>query len=183
MKIDNQRERYLNTDEIKILIDTVRENELIYLFCLLGLSTGGRATTIINIQKKHIDLTNRNITLKDYKNNTTYKGFITQDITNILEPKLLSLNANDYILQINNKQISISQIQKRLKPILDHLFNQELELNDSKNRTVIHTLRHSFASNLAIKGTPIFTIQKLMNHKDINMTLRYAKLAPDSGKI
>jgi hypothetical protein len=25
-------------------------------------------------------------------------------------------------------------------------------------------------------------MQKLMNHKDINMTLRYAKLAPDSGR-
>jgi len=65
--------------------------------------------------------------------------------------------------------------QKRLKPILDDLFNQGLELNDSKNRFVIHSLRHTFASALAIKGTPIYTIQKLMNHKDINMTLRYAK--------
>ena len=38
-----------------------------------------------------------------------------------------------------------------------------------------------FASHLAINGTPIFTIQKLMNHKDITMTMRYTKLAPDSG--
>ena len=27
-----------------------------------------------------------------------------------------------------------------------------------------------------------FTIQKLLNHKDIKQTLRYAKLAPDSGR-
>jgi len=47
---------------------------------------------------------------------------------------------------------------------------------------VIHTLRHTFASQLAINGTPIFTIQKLMNHSNINMTLRYAKLSPDSGR-
>jgi site-specific recombinase XerD len=39
-----------------------------------------------------------------------------------------------------------------------------------------------FASHLAINGTPIFTIQKLMNHRDISMTMRYAKLAPDSGR-
>lgn len=31
-------------------------------------------------------------------------------------------------------------------------------------------------------GIPIFTIQKLMNHKNIKMTLRYAKLSPDSGR-
>ncbi|MFW2585606.1 hypothetical protein [Aliarcobacter butzleri] len=35
---------------------------------------------------------------------------------------------------------------------------------------------------LAINGTPTFTIQKLMNHKDIRMTLRYSKLSPDSGR-
>ncbi|MCG3693094.1 hypothetical protein L5F51_07860 [Aliarcobacter butzleri] len=35
---------------------------------------------------------------------------------------------------------------------------------------------------MAINGTPIFTIQKLMNHKDIRMTLRYAKLSPDSRR-
>ncbi len=69
-----------------------------------------------------------------------------------------------------------------MKPILDNLFNNGLEPGDSKNRVVIHTFRHSFASNLAIKGTPIYTIQKLLNHKDINMTLRYAKLSPDSGR-
>ena len=47
---------------------------------------------------------------------------------------------------------------------------------------MIHTLRHTFASHLDIKGTPILKIKKLMNHSDINHTLRYAKLAPDSGK-
>ena len=57
-----------------------------------------------------------------------------------------------------------------------------MDLRDSKNRVVIHTLRHTFASQLAINRTPIFTIQKLMNHSNINMTLRYAKLSPDSGR-
>ncbi len=182
LKIDNKRERFLNTEEIKILIDEVRDNELIYLFCLLSLSTGARATTIINIQKKHIDLNNRTITLTDFKNKSTYKGFMTSDMVTILKDHISTLKANDNILQINNKPISISQIQKRLKPILDKLFNEGLDVKDSKNRVVIHTFRHSFASNLAIKGTPIYTIQKLMNHRDINMTLRYAKLSPDSGR-
>lgn len=182
IKIDNKRERFLSTTEIKELIEEVRGNELIYIFCLLSLSTGGRATTIINIQKKHINLEHRYITLTDYKNSTTYKGFITQEITNILSILICNMGINEYILQINNKRIAISQMQKRLKPILDELYNEGLEASDSKNRVVIHTFRHSFASNLAIKGTPIFTIQKLLNHKDINMTLRYAKLSPDSGK-
>ena len=64
-----------------------------------------------------------------------------------------------------------------------NLFNNGLEIKDAKNRTVIHTLRHTFTSHLAINRTLIFTISKLMNHGDINMTMRYAKLAPDSGKM
>ena len=70
----------------------------------------------------------------------------------------------------------------KARTILNDLFNIGIDLEDRKNKVVIHTLRHTFASHLAINGTPIFTIQKLMNHKDIKMTLRYAKLSPDSGR-
>ncbi|MCG3675286.1 tyrosine-type recombinase/integrase [Aliarcobacter butzleri] len=56
-----------------------------------------------------------------------------------------------------------------------------MKKNDRKNRVVTHTLRHTFASHVAIK-TPIYTIQKLMNHNDITMILRYVRLVPDSGK-
>ena len=72
-------------------------------------------------------------------------------------------------------------ISRYLKPTLDRLFNKGLKVDDRKNRVVIHTLRHTFASQLAIAGTPILTIQKLMNHADIAQTMRYAKLAPDQG--
>jgi len=41
-----------------------------------------------------------------------------------------------------------------------------------------YSIRHTFASWLAIKGTPIRTIQELLGHKDLRMTLRYAHLSP-----
>lgn len=47
---------------------------------------------------------------------------------------------------------------------------------------MVHTLRHTFTSDLAMNGVLLLTIQKLMSHKDIDMTMRYAKLAPDAGK-
>ena len=60
--------------------------------------------------------------------------------------------------------------------------NQELKAEKMRNKVVIHTLRHTFASQLVINGTPIFTVQKLLNHKDIKMTMRYSKLSKDSGR-
>lgn len=43
-----------------------------------------------------------------------------------------------------------------------------------------HALRHSFASQLAMAGVPILTIKELMGHSTIQMTMRYAHLAPST---
>jgi integrase len=37
-----------------------------------------------------------------------------------------------------------------------------------------HDLRHSFASNLTIGGTPIRQVQEWMGHATITMTMRYS---------
>ena len=147
------------------------------------MQTGARANTLINITKKDIDIKNKIVSLQDYKNNSFYKGFLQDDVMTVLETRLKTLKSNDYIFLYGTESRNLqTYISKKLLPILNELFNSELEKNDIQNRAVIHTLRHTFASHLAINGTPIFTIQKLMNHKDINMTLRYAKLAPESGR-
>ena len=43
----------------------------------------------------------------------------------------------------------------------------------------LHTLRHTFASRLVKAGVGLWTVQELMGHKDISMTLRYIHLLPD----
>ena len=58
------------------------------------------------------------------------------------------------------------------------LFNSELDDSDEKNKVCNHTLRHTFASH-TVMHNDIFLVQKLMNHKRIEMTLRYAKVDED----
>jgi site-specific recombinase XerD len=41
-----------------------------------------------------------------------------------------------------------------------------------------HCLRHTFASRLVMKGVDIRTVQELLGHKTIGMTVRYSHLAP-----
>ena len=43
----------------------------------------------------------------------------------------------------------------------------------------IHDLRHTFASWLVMEGVPLFEVSKLLRHASIQMTERYAHLAPD----
>lgn len=177
VNVDNKRERYLTLEEINLLLNEVKHEEYLYIFVQLALQTGGRLGTILSITKKDIKLESNTVQLKDHKNNSTYLGFFNDELKYLLQRRIKNLNANDFIID-RGEQV----IKDRLTKIYNRYFNVGLANDDRKNRVVTHTLRHTFASHLAIKGTPIYTIQKLMNHKDITMTLRYAKLAPDSGK-
>ena len=41
-----------------------------------------------------------------------------------------------------------------------------------------HCLRHTFASRLVMAGVDLRTVQELMGHKSIQMTVRYSHLTP-----
>ncbi|RLA84268.1 MAG: hypothetical protein DRG40_06000 [Deltaproteobacteria bacterium] len=55
-------------------------------------------------------------------------------------------------------------------------------VEDPRERVVFHTLRHTFASWLASRGTPLHVIQKLLGHRTIRMTERYSHLLPSAEK-
>ena len=184
-KVDNARERYLTLEEIEQLKETIRDDFLISLFVDLALQTGGRFETILTIQKKDVNLQQKTVTLKNHKADKTYTGFLQDELLETLREYMKQLNINDYLISFEGKhseKLTQRNIQHRIKPALDKLFNQGLDTKDAKNRVVIHTFRHTFASHLAIKGVPIFTIKELMNHAKIDQTLRYAKLSPQNGK-
>lgn len=182
-KPNNKRERFLEKIEIDLLRNEIKKkNDFdLELFIELALCTGARLESILNIKKKDLSLSSQSVNITDFKTKNSdkkrYTGFLSDEALNLINKIYNALSPNDFL--INKPYATIKNV---VQPLLNKLFNQGLASDDFANRVVIHTLRHTFASHLAIKGTPILTIKKLMNHSDINHTLRYAKLAPDSGK-
>lgn len=58
--------------------------------------------------------------------------------------------------------------------------NTELKVRTLGEATV-HTLRDTFATRLVRRGVPIADISKLLGHRDLETTLKYAHLCPDSA--
>lgn len=184
--LDNKRERYLTLEEVHSLYRAISEHkdhEILTLFTKLSLHTGGRFETILHIKKKDIDLTNKTVTLYDFKRKSTYTGFISDELNSYLVEHIKGLKPNTFIIGQKDTKFPSRTMSRKMKDIISNLFNEGLDSRDSKHRAVVHTLRHTFASHLAINGVPIFTIKELMNHANIEMTLRYAKLSPDNGKV
>lgn len=191
-KIDNDRERYLDIKEIDKLWDYLDNRigtefkgyvtEYMKVFLALSLSTGARLSSILSISKNDINLETSTVIIKNYKSNRTYHGYIHPAFEDIIKKRMENLSQIDYLISGTPNILSRSAPYKVFQPIFDELFNQGLKPDDRKRRVVIHTLRHTFASQLAISGTPIYTIMKLMDHADINQTIRYAKLSPENGR-
>lgn len=194
-KVDNDRERYLELDEIKKIWDAldnrqeyfdnqIRDEvtENIKVFLALSISTGARLRSVLTISKADVNLNSNTVIIKNHKSNRTYNGYIHSVYKEIIAKRIEKLSPIDYLVNSSPNELNRVAINKVLQPIFDKLFNQGLKVEDSKRRVVIHTLRHTFASLLAIQGTPIYTIMRLMDHADISQTIRYAKLSPDSGK-
>jgi integrase len=174
-EIDNESERYLSDSEIEALYKGVEDDcEATRLFVHLALKTGARANSVCNIKKK--DIIGNTIRLTDEKRklpkDRTYTNPIPSSLLELLQPRLDAIKPNDFIVDMDYQNIN-----NKMTRIYKTLFNGDLDFREDRKIYVSnHTLRHTFASQLAIKKTPIFVIMKLMHHADIKMTIRYAKL-------
>jgi integrase len=73
--------------------------------------------------------------------------------------------------------------QEVLHRVLDRAEFPRIDRGGKTRRYIhFHDLRHTFASHWVMKGGDLFKLQKILGHKTVQMTMRYAHLQPTAFK-
>jgi integrase len=175
---DNKRVRFLSREEAdKLLKELKSRSPQLHDICQLSLLSGMRMGEIFNLKWQDVDLTHDIIHIKDPKSGLSRNAYITKPLKKMFQGmKAGKPKASDLVFKNGNgeKIREISNVFDRAATKLG--FNEGV--TDRRDKVVAHTLRHTFASWLAMAGEPIITIQRLMGHSNLDMTLRYAHLSP-----
>ena len=90
------------------------------------------------------------------------------------------LNQRSKVRSIKNCFVFFNRKGKKINPnVLRKSFYTVLRKVGIENLW-LHDLRRTFATRLAQAGVDLYKISKLLGHKDIKMTQRYAHHCPDS---
>jgi len=188
--VQNARDRFLSVTEANILLKELKrdhrikkeyrelEDPKLHDIALFSLHSGARASEIFNLKGQDIDFRNGLITLRDTKNGETRYAPMTEAVRQMLMRRALPDQAPDAYVFTDAKGSKIKEVTNSFQRVVDRLGLNE-GVTDTRQKVVFHTCRHTFASWLAIQGTPLYTIAKLMGHKSISMSERYSHLSPD----
>jgi integrase len=181
---NNERERYLINDEEARLLkaaDRYLRGQL-WEIIVVALYTGLRESEVIKLQRVHVDIENRKITV--VKPNSKNKvgrtiPILSEAVVDILKRRLdrkvvgIQLK-NDYVFTTKSaRRISARNLQREFTKACLKAGIEDL---------VFHDLRHTFGTWLAQNGVDIYTIARYMGHRSLESTKRYLHHNADSLK-
>ena len=129
----------------------------------IALHTGLRRSEQYGLTWERVDLENRIVTVPRAKNG---------------EMRHVKLNTHVLAVfkELHSRSLGVGPVFQTQDP--RYWFESAVELAGLKNFTW-HSIRHTFASRLVMKGADIRAVQEAMGHKTIGMTMRYAHLSPE----
>jgi site-specific recombinase XerD len=150
-------------------IDNIRDRALI----LLLLRTGMRIGELLNVKMSDIVLPEKKILI--YQGEKNYQGrvvYISEDAEQALK---------DWLEIRNKKKKYLFYGKKRAKLCYSaawFLMEKHLEKSGLSHKCYsLHSLRHTFATDMLNAGLRLEVLQQLLGHQSIELTMRYARLA------
>lgn len=167
---DNHRIEYLTEEQMHTLLETAKRDHhpVIYLFMLMGLSTGMRKMEILRTRVEDIDFGQKEIHVPVAKAGARIQPF----------PENMVLELQRYMKKTGIKKgwlfpSKISKSGHRMN--VEKPFARVVEAAglDSK-RIVRHTLRHTCITHLVQQGVDLPSVAVISGHKTLQMVQRYA---------
>ncbi len=175
-KVDNKRDRFLTQSEARQLLEALMQRSpQVRDIAYLSLYSGLRSAEIFNLKWTDIDFDSSLIAVRDTKSGKNRHVPMTAGVAEMLRG---NHPATGYIFR--------STTGEKIK-LLSRTFARTVEaaglndnVDDTRQKIVFHSLRHTFASWLVQSGTPLYTVGELLGHSSLEMTKRYSHLAPDN---
>lgn len=165
LRLQEEQLAYLSKAEIEHLLDEIKvrgKNPHTWWVAQLCLRTGARWGEVEQMQRKQ--LRDAKLTFVRTKSKKTR--------TVPVEPAFYHALLSHIGTRGNNERVFTNCAKA-----FEHAVGRAgIELPDGQ---MTHICRHTFASHFIMHGGNILTLQKILGHADIKMTLRYAHLAPE----
>jgi len=165
-KENNRRVRYLTEDEEGRLFAVLPGEH--HPLVLLALHTGLRKTEQLSLKWQDVNFRQKVITVRDSKAGRARHVPMNQVVIDTLQrlPRLIN---NVYVFYGALEGERLKDLPKGWEECLGKAGIADFHWHD---------LRHTFASRLVMKGIDLYTVKELLGHQSIEMTQRYAHLAP-----
>jgi len=156
------------------LLDDVQLTDHLKPIVLLALNTGMRRGEIFGLRWKDVSFEQRNLVVRG-------------DGAKSGNSRVIPLNAEAHELldtwhrqstKPRNELVFPSPVTRRRMTTIKTGWAELLRLSKIEDLR-FHDLRHTFASNLAMRGADLYSIKELLGHANIETTQKYAHLAPE----
>ncbi|SMF94401.1 Site-specific recombinase XerD [Methylomagnum ishizawai] len=165
IKIQERQLSYLSKDEIGTLMDTISSgclNESTWWVAQICIRTGARWGEAEGLKRKHL-----------------HNGRVTFEFTKSKKTRTVPLDPvffKQLVDYAGGRSPEARLFTGCIGAFRRAVVRAGLELPSGQ---CSHILRHSFASHFMMGGGNLLTLQKILGHSDIKMTMRYAHLAPE----
>lgn len=173
---------YIDEEQLELICKQV-EASIVKDFVVTAFYTGMRLNELVNLTWRNVNLNTRIITVGDEEfttkgRNQRYIPICDEALTSILNQR-----ENEKIIPIGSNYVFCKQNgEKYTGDYFSKAFKKTCRAAGIDKSIHFHSLRHSFASNLAQKGVSLYTIKELLGHSSISTTEIYSHLNMDSLK-
>jgi len=168
IKTQERQLSYLHRSQIDTLMESIIDgcvNKSTWYVAQICVRTGARWGEAENLTRKQL-----------------HDGRITFEFTKSKKTRTVPLDA-DFYSRLSSHAGNRTPDQRLFDNCIS-AFRRAVARTDLELPTgqMTHILRHTFASHFIMNGGNILTLQRILGHSDITMTMRYAHLSPDHLK-